>query len=61
MVSDGDWSGLHHDNIMCVARSAEYDQTQTGVTRVRMWAGMGDNLGDDDVMISASVDEVLDR
>ena len=47
--------------MVCVARSAEYDQTQAGVTRVRMWAGMGNKMGEDDVMISASVDEVLDR
>merc|ERR1719468_1108685 len=37
--------------------SAEYDQTWTGIHKVKMWAG----LGEDDVMISASVDEVLDR
>ena len=53
-------------------RSAEYDQTQAGVSRVKQWAGLGDDvmfsevkqwaeLGDDDVMISASVDEILDR
>ena len=44
-----------------IARSAEYDQTQAGVTRVQQWAGTGTNLTEDDVMISASVDEIMDR
>ena len=42
-------------------RSAEYDQTQAGVTRVKQWGEMGARLTEDDVMISASVDEILDR
>ena len=42
-------------------RSAEYDQTQAGVTRVKQWGEMGAKLTEDDVMISASVDEILDR
>ena len=40
-----------------VFRSAEYDQTWTGIHRVKMWAG----LGEEDILISASVDEILER
>ena len=47
--------------IMIMIRSAEYDQTQAGVTRVKQWGEMGARLTEDDVMISASVDEILDR
>ena len=45
------------DDITGVFRSAEYDQTWTGVHRVKMWGG----LGEEDILISASVDEILDR
>ena len=47
--------------MVMMIRSAEYDQTQAGVTRVKQWGLMGARLTEDDVMISASVDEVLDR
>ena len=45
------------DDITDVFRSAEYDQTWTGIHRVKMWSG----LGEEDILISASVDEILDR
>ena len=45
------------DDITYVFRSAEYDQTWTGVHRVKLWGG----LGEEDILISASVDEILDR
>ena len=43
-------------------RAAENDQTKTGVERISRWSlhGEGD-LDDDDVVISASVDEVISR
>ena len=47
--------------MIIMIRSAEYDQTQAGVTRVKQWGEMGARLTEDDVMISASVDEILDR
>ena len=47
--------------MIMMTRSAEYDQTQAGVTRVKQWGEMGAKLTEDDVMISASVDEILDR
>ena len=47
--------------MIIMIRSAEYDQTQAGVTRVKQWGEMGAKLTEDDVMISASVDEILDR
>ena len=48
-------------SILLYPRSAEYDQTGVGVTRVRKWADLDGKLEAEDVVISASVDEILDR
>ena len=53
----GEWPCIKFADACCVSRSAEYDQTWTGVNRVRLWGG----LGEEDILISASVDEILDR
>ena len=42
-------------------RDAERDQTRTGVSRILNWAMTTGSLGDDDLLISASVDEVMSR
>ena len=42
-------------------REAERDQTRTGVSRIMNWAVTSGLLEDDDLLISASVDEVMSR
>ena len=42
-------------------REAEGDQTTTGVTRVYNWAATNGGLSDEDLLISASVDEIMSR
>ena len=42
-------------------RDAERDQTRTGVARVLTWAANTGSLEDSDLLISASVDEVMSR
>ena len=43
------------------SREAERDQTRTGVSRILNWAASSGSLTDDDLLISASVDEVMSR
>ena len=41
--------------------TAEFDQTQAGVQRVKDWSLHTGHLDEDDLFISASVDEILSR
>ena len=45
--------------ILC--RSSEYSQTDIGVQRVRDWAASSGSLADEDLFISADVDEILSQ
>ena len=46
---------------MVKCRVAEYDQTLAGVDRIKQWSTYTGHLDDDDIVISASVDEIISR
>ena len=47
--------------IRCNYRVAEHDQTITGVERIKEWSMHTGHLDEDDILISASVDEIISR
>ena len=49
------------DLLIFPPRDAERDQTRTGVSRIMNWAVTTGSLSDEDLLISASVDEVMSR
>ena len=51
----------HRTTNIYPSRDAERDQTRTGVSRIMNWAVTTGSLGDEDLLISASVDEVMSR
>ena len=68
-VRPGSWtSGQYSINtsaflskFLILCRTAELDQSKAGISRLRAWvSGQGeDYLSEDDIVIAASVDEVL--
>ena len=52
---------VHSENCSFLCRTAEFDQSKAGISRLRAWvSGQGeDYLSEEDIVIAASVDEVL--
>ena len=59
MVRGKSISSQFNDIFHC--RAAEYSQTDWGIARVKEWGDKSGHLEDEDILISASVDEVMSR